>query len=149
MITLGVISLIAGIFLYMTGNSMNNDVKAQLESFFNDGVTNPGSDYETFGVILIVLGIIFIIIGTVNKRKDGEVTPPPKYENQQPHISNNTANHKWRCNGCGNMISTDFCPHCGKGQSAQEHSAAKRTCPHCGKDVSAESKFCMHCGKEM
>lgn len=149
MITLGIISLIAGVFLYMTGNSMNNDVEAQLESFFSDGVTNPGSGYETFGIVLIVLGILFIIIGIYLKKKDEETALPKNYENQQTHITNNSTNHKWRCSGCGNMISTEFCPHCGKNQNIQEHTVAGHLCPHCGKEISAESKFCMHCGKEI
>ena len=49
--------------------------------------------------------------------------------------------HKWACSGCGNMVSSDTCPYCGK------RFEVAWTCPECGETNTAFAKKCVSCGK--
>ena len=48
--------------------------------------------------------------------------------------------HKWRCSGCGNMVSSDPCPHCGK------RFDTAWTCHQCGETNSSILIHCVSCG---
>lgn len=78
--------------------------------------------------------------------------------------------HRWRCDGCGKMISRAPCEYCGKGSSeetgrttspAQEETKKadpvrpiihplkknRMICPECGTEQMAGRTVCWHCGK--
>lgn len=56
--------------------------------------------------------------------------------------------HKWRCNVCGNMISTSPCPHCGCTKRSII-SDAPYYCGNCGKDGPFETDTCPNCGSSI
>lgn len=58
------------------------------------------------------------------------------------HDNRSTSNseHKWRCDGCGNMVSSDPCPHCGK------RFDVAWTCSKCGEVNSSVISSCASCG---
>lgn len=61
MTLLGILLLLVGAGLAVYGYSLNNSVEAQLESLFTNGSTNPGTIFIIVGIIVAVLGIVFII----------------------------------------------------------------------------------------
>lgn len=111
MIVLGIIAIVIGGVLYFNGNTINNDLDAQMESVFNDGISNPGSNYETIGIFLLVVGIALLIIGTivsVGKKDTNQVSEKPESEASS---QSNTAT----CSQCGAAFLEDskFCIACG------------------------------------
>ena len=71
MIGFGIIGIIIGVVLFVTGQSINNDMERQMESLFSSGKTNPGDVYVTIGVVIGVLGLILLIAGIVKKANNG------------------------------------------------------------------------------
>ncbi|WP_167957880.1 DUF3185 family protein [Anaerosporobacter faecicola] len=61
MTLLGILFLLVGAGLAIYGYSLNNSVEAQLESFFSNGSTNPGTIFIIIGIVVAVLGIVFIL----------------------------------------------------------------------------------------
>lgn len=59
----GILLFILGGVLCYCGNAENNNMDAQMESFFNNGKTNPGDGILIFGALLIVVGIGLVIYG--------------------------------------------------------------------------------------
>jgi uncharacterized membrane protein len=90
MIIFGSISLVVGIFLYIYGNGIKNDVELQLKSFVDNGIR--------IGIVAIILGCLLIVCGVLLSLKN------KKEEN------------KIQCPNCKAEISREikFCPDCGK-----------------------------------
>ena len=146
MIILGIIAIIFGGILYYNGNTINNDLDAQMESIFNDGVSNPGSDYETFGILLLVVGFALLIIGViVSINKKGGESTPSNNEVESPDDVQTIKEQSLTCKKCGASVAPEskFCMECG-----EPLAKTSVICPHCGGSIPQESKYCMHCGKE-
>ena len=146
MIIWGIVLTIFGAIFYHNGVQTNNSLEAQMESIFNDGVSNPGSTNVTIGVILMLVGILLVIIGIVNYYNEEKTTTAVRYtpsrmptERQQTNFIRN------RCAHCGAFLSDDdiFCPTCGKENSNFKH------CPNCNERISVNKSFCKHCGAEI
>ena len=119
MTVFGIILIILGFVCFGVGMEQNNDMEAQLESFFESGRTNPGDTLIIIGIALVVLGIIFLIIGLVSKNKKHPVNPPYYYNNlNNPPVNYTNAipTQKVFCMHCGNPMpqGTKFCSNCGK-----------------------------------
>lgn len=124
MIVFGVISLIVGAVLYFMGTNINNDMDAQMESFFNDGITNPGSTQETIGIILMIVGVLLIIVGAIMKSASSN-----NINNYNSTTANNYAG-TWLCRcGTRNSDYIKVCT-CGRRKDLIEQSTWK--CPNCG-----------------
>ena len=50
-----------GVFSVIHGNNLNNSVEAQWESYWNDGMTDPGTAWIIIGAALGIVGIIMLI----------------------------------------------------------------------------------------
>lgn len=135
MILLGVLALVFGGILYFNGNSINNDLDAQMESIFNDGVANPGSSYETFGILLLIIGFVFLIIGVVTRKKEEEA----------PITKETTKEKTFVCKKCGAIVNPEckFCPHCGGSLLP----AGGWLCD-CGNINASDDNFCANCGNK-
>ena len=149
MIIFGVIAIILGGILLFNGNSINNDIDAQMESIFNDGVSNPGSSYEIFGILLLVVGFALLIIGAVissNKTVDNTSSTDGEENNLQT-----TETQPLTCKKCGFSIAQDskFCMECGEPVVLEKQHDQFIVCPYCAGQILHESKFCMHCGKDV
>ena len=73
LIFFGILSIVFGGFLCANGNAINNDLDAQMESIFNDGIANPGSTYQTVGITLFVIGFVLLFVGLIiynNKKQE-------------------------------------------------------------------------------
>ena len=69
MLALGVIMLIGGIISAVFGNMQNNSLESQFNSFMSSGKVNPGDTFLYIGIAVAVIGLIFLIIGAVKKKK--------------------------------------------------------------------------------
>lgn len=65
MIVLGIVFLLVGGLLIIGGINVNNDLEAQIDSFFNNGTTDPGSSIIVIGVFTAVVGLIMLMVGIV------------------------------------------------------------------------------------
>lgn len=147
MIILGVILLIFGAILYHNGVVINNDMDAQIESVLNDGIKNPGSTYETVGILLLLSGVILIIVGIilrVNENRD-EMDIPIKRKPEPPSVHTEPLSSKKVCGYCGALLSmnSNFCPNCGLENSNF------MTCPSCAQRIASDSLFCDFCGADL
>lgn len=73
-ITLGIsiiLFIITGL-LYTKGNSLNHDGMSRVESFFETGNANPGTDYINASIFTLIGAIIFLIIFFLIKRYKGK-----------------------------------------------------------------------------
>ena len=149
MIIWGILSIIIGGILYANGNNINNDLDAQMESIFNDGIANPGATYETFGIILLFAGFALLIMGVVISahKKDEEPTTENKPLETKESIPK-TQEQSSTCNKCGAVIVPDskFCMECGE-PLVKKQEDTLITCSYCRELIPAESKYCIHCGK--
>jgi len=145
MIGLGIAFIIIGAILYFNGNSINNDMDAQLESLFDKGITNPGSEYEAIGMLLIVLGIVFLIIGIVNATKDNS-TKTITTNTTSPTTPTKIEKPETICSKCGTVVPEDsvYCLECGAKILTCDNPTM--FCPQCGKKIPSKSKFCLNCG---
>ena len=69
---LGLISIIAGSVCAVYGNSLNNNVQAKLDSFLNNGSTNPGDIYLYIGIPLAIIGLGLFIAGLIKNNNNNE-----------------------------------------------------------------------------
>jgi len=69
MTILGILALIAGIACAVYGNSLNNDLGAQLESLLSKGSSNPGDTFLYIGIAVAVVGLILLIVGSKKRNK--------------------------------------------------------------------------------
>lgn len=134
MIAIGILCMIFGGVLCVVGNSVNNDVEARMESFFSDGVTNPGSTYVTIGILLLVVGGILLLVGAIMRanRNNSSTTDRSSGNNCQQNVQNNMSPYQ------NQPIY--------RGPAAQP---PKVVCPHCGGLLPKGSKFCSFCGKKV
>ncbi len=150
MIILGIIAIIFGGILYFNGNTINNDLDAQMESIFNDGISNPGSTYETFGVLLLVVGFALLIIGViVSVNKNEEESTPSSDMKENKNNTQMIEGQALTCKKCGESVTPEskFCMECGE-PLAKKQEGTSIVCPHCGGLNPQASKYCMHCGKK-
>lgn len=128
MIVFGVISLIVGAVLYFMGTNLNNDMDAQMESFFNDGITNPGSTQETIGIILMIVGVLLIIVGAIMKSASSNNI------NTYNSTSSNNYAGTWLCRcGTRNSDYNSICSNCNTRKSDLEaNNDGSWVCPMCG-----------------
>lgn len=128
MIVFGVISLVVGAVLYFMGTNINNDMDAQMESFFNDGITNPGSTQETIGIILMIVGVLLVIVGVIVNSSS----------NNNQNTNNGTTNSNyagtWLCRcGTRNSEYNSICSNCNTRKSDLEaNNDGSWVCPMCG-----------------
>lgn len=96
MIAIGILCMIFGGVLCVVGNSVNNDVEARMESFFSDGVTNPGSTYVTIGILLLVVGGILLLVGAIMRanRNNSSTSDRSSGNNCQQNVQNNMSRIK-------------------------------------------------------
>lgn len=120
MIAFGIFMLIGGIISAIYGVYLNNDVSSQLESFFSSGNTNPGDIFLYIGIIVAVLGVVFIFIGSVknSNRQRPQYPPygmPPQYPTYGVPVQPQAPVQAAFCSNCGTKLDTDakFCPGCG------------------------------------
>lgn len=129
MIILGIISLIVGIVLYFIGTNINNDIDAQLESFFNDGITNPGSTQETIGIILMIVGILLIVVGVIINNTNSHHT------NTYNNTPDSTYAGTWLCK-CGTRNSNYYsmCSNCNSRKANLVSNGSQPwLCPKCNR----------------
>lgn len=69
MVIIGIIALIAGVGLAIYGNSLNNNVEAQIESLFSAGQVNPGNTWLYIGIAVGVIGLILLVVGISKSKK--------------------------------------------------------------------------------
>ncbi len=138
MIALGVLLALFGIMLIIMGNATNNDAINQLESFFNNGTTNPGDVYIIIGITLIIVGVILVIVGFY---KDKDYSDDDNESSNTPYYTQN-----YYCPNCGSKIPKDsrFCNVCGYDNTTKEETLK---CHYCGATIPSKSKFCLECGK--
>ena len=152
MIILGIIAIIFGGILYFNGNSINNDLDAQMESIFNDGISNPGSTYETLGILLLVVGFAFLIIGViVSVNKNGEESTSSNDATEDKDNIQKIEEKTLTCKKCGASVASEskFCMECGEPLITETPQDTSIVCPHCGGLLPHGSKFCMYCGKDV
>ncbi|MBE6778753.1 MAG: zinc ribbon domain-containing protein [Ruminococcaceae bacterium] len=147
MMIFGVLLSIFGVILYSGGVDINNDMDAQMESIFSNGVANPGSTQETVGIVLLISGILLIIIGIAKKYNQRPHNDEP-VENkpiEPPECGQNALTKENRCAYCGAILSDEsiFCSTCGQKNSNFI------SCPNCGQRISAGSVYCDSCGAEI
>lgn len=65
---LGILLILAGAGAAIYGNSLNNDMAAQLESIFANGASNPGDIWLYAGIGVAVVGLIIAIAGIARKK---------------------------------------------------------------------------------
>jgi hypothetical protein len=53
----------------MHGNELNNSFEHQARSLFEHGKTNPGNDYFTYGIITLIIAIVFLLCFILMLRK--------------------------------------------------------------------------------
>ena len=115
-LTIGIILLIFGIFLYFSGNNMVQQVEAyDVEGIpiseilkLDSGVRakyDAGKSLVMFGSIFGIVGFILCIAGIAAPRKKPEVIVQKKVTQKDRH-----------CPNCGRSIPFDakVCPYCGK-----------------------------------
>lgn len=67
MITFGILLLLTGIGSAIYGNTLNNDMNAQLNSMFGNGVKNPGDIWIYCGAAVALIGVTLIICGVIKQ----------------------------------------------------------------------------------
>ena len=60
---------IASFACFMHGNELNNSFEHQARSLFEHGRTNPGNDYFTYGIITLIIAIVFLLCFILMLRK--------------------------------------------------------------------------------
>lgn len=131
------------------GDSMNNDMDYQMESFFDRGVTNPGSTYIDIGIFLIIVGVIFILIGAfirLNKNSNKQNTQNSEVKRvSDTRLSNSTkrTDNTWVCI-CGkrNDNSSNICGECGRKRVVEMPELWKCSCGN----INRNRKYCSECG---
>lgn len=103
MIIIGIILMLLGLVCYICGDAINNDMDRQMESLFNNGVTNPGSMYVTLGIVILIVGIIFLITGIA------------RHMQKNAYRQNPVGYQKCYCANCGQIlpVGATFCSQCG------------------------------------
>ncbi len=71
MIAFGILLLLAGIGSAIYGNTLNNDMNAQLNSMFGNGVKNPGDIWIYCGAAVALIGVTLIICGVIKATAQG------------------------------------------------------------------------------
>lgn len=136
---IGICFMIIGACIIFYGVTINNDMDAQMESLFNNGTTNPGSNCIMIGAFLVFIGLVFFIIGIVLyiQKKNG-------YQNPNALQNSSPAD---KCQNCGSPIfpETEYCSQCGMKISLPP----KKFCRHCGKAIDVAAVFCPYCGKQI
>lgn len=132
MIGLGSFLTLVGFVLVVIGNSMNNDVSSQIDSFFESGKTGTGDNFVTFGILIAIIGIILLATGIALKIRKSS---PKTIQKQKIYI----------CRNCGEELeqNTKFCGNCGK--SVMQI----KTCPNCNNEIKTNYKFCQNCGFDL
>ena len=156
----------ASITIMIIGSAYYLIVMLWMKSFDRYGVISSGS---IFGILIAmaITWVLGLIIGSVyfgcsvrvrtymgsdsylkqsifNKNSHpipADGSDQPQYGYQSSDNNNSCNNQQWRCDGCGNMVSTDPCPHCGKRFSTAW------TCSKCGEINSSIISNCVSCGE--
>ena len=129
MIGLGSVLTVVGFVLAIIGNSINNNVSTQMNSFFESGKTGTGDNLVAIGVLLAIVGIILLVAGIlVRIFKDKNIGITPK--------------RVIVCRKCGTELSegAKFCNNCG------EPTSDLKMCPKCNAEMPKTAKFCNNCG---
>lgn len=135
MIALGIILIVLGGVSVFFGNQLNNNMEIRMNQFFNSGTTDPGSGFVIVGIIVLIVGGIFLVAGVVRaflKSKNGSIEQNSEYISkintlnelkskglitQQDYDNeiSNISDRKIYCQNCGTAIEEDysFCPKCG------------------------------------
>lgn len=61
-VIIGIVCMVIGAGLALYGTHLNSDMEAVWNSVWQNGKTNPGSMFITFGVIIAVAGLVAIIL---------------------------------------------------------------------------------------
>lgn len=155
MLAAGIVFIILGIISAVVGNSMNNNMDMQFESFFENGQVDPGDIFLYLGLGLILLGIILVIAGIARNAQKSSMPPLAMY-------GASSGSQTFKCCRCGYTgFYSKTCPVCKSKQtmlpynghnaekSAQLKGTSEKKCPNCGATVSEESKFCNKCGSSL
>ena len=144
-----IIAIIVGMLLYREGATINNDIDAQMESIFNEGKTNPGSEAQTMGMLLFGVGFVLLVVGIILyiRKKNQDSNAGAISHNAK--ISSSFSTHSKRCNQCGSIIvpNSKFCLECGASLDQQEELPI--FCSHCGTSLPRKSKYCIKCGQSV
>lgn len=76
-------------------------------------------------------------------------TDPKDCEAQTESKDRNLFVHKWRCDSCGNIISSNPCPDCGFDSETYKNSDAPYWCGNCGKEGPFDTENCPDCGSSI
>lgn len=157
MIGIGIILTISGIVSIAYGNSVNNNVSTQMESFFESGKTNTGDNFVIIGFIVAAIGVILLFLGIIKYVQEDRLI-------KQVHTH---ADIK-KCRKCGLSLepSAKFCPFCGETviktddsnsntqiltENKQDNNDSKSTttkiCSSCKAENPIDAKFCNNCGE--
>ena len=69
MIILGILLIIFGSGSLYWGSAQNNSLESQLISMFEKGTVNPGTPFIIIGGIGLAIGLIFLLVSLIKKRK--------------------------------------------------------------------------------
>lgn len=171
MLALGIIMLIFGTLTLIGGIIIESDGWLEASIWWETGIEDPGMMAIIIGVVLLVLGVIFIVVAG-NKKKStpnvyyggmgnmnnmgnmnsmnnmGNVSGVNNmgyaYQNPQPTYSPST------CSNCGAALASNskFCMQCGQivGSAQEQSQTSGLSCSSCGEINAAGSKFCKKCG---
>ena len=141
MIALGVLTTLIGIFCTVYGSQLNNDLSAQLSSFFETGKTNPGDIFMGLGIFLLIIGAVCLTCGIIRNFAAEEDDPPHSNKPSVPSPSPVVSTKTFVCPVCGTELAdnTKFCMECGASMS-------KPICTVCGSALERRAKFCTECG---
>lgn len=68
MTVLGILIFLAGVGSLGYGIYSNNNMDIRVDKLFNEGVKDPGTLFIVLGVVGLILGLVLIIVGAINRK---------------------------------------------------------------------------------